>query len=224
MILEIKGKKIHYEKTGTGPALVMIHGNSESLGIFTESAMVLKERFTVYAMDLPGHGESEKIKEFHYNDLASYVYDFIKAINLEKPVFFGFSDGGIIGLLLALKYPDLFSRLIISGVNINPNGLKSYVRLNMWTRYLLSFDNRIKMMLHEPNITSADLSKIKIPVDLTVGENDVVPMLHTKFIADSIHQSSLTVFKCHTHGSYIVHNTAIAKYILNLLNENETTC
>lgn len=217
MFLEIKGKKIHYEKTGNGPALVMIHGNSESLGIFTESAMVLKEKFTVYAMDLPGHGESEKIKEFHYDELASYVYDFIQAVNLEKPVFYGFSDGGIIGLLLAQKYPDLFSRLILSGVNLNPNGLKSYIKLNMWTKYLLSFDNRIKMMLHEPNITSNDLAKIKIPVDITVAENDVIPMIHTKFIVDSLHQSSLTVFKHHTHGSYIVHKTDIAKYILNLL-------
>ena len=49
------------------------------------------------------------------------IIEFIKKINIEKPILYGFSDGGIIVLLIAIKEPNLLSKIIISGANITPN-------------------------------------------------------------------------------------------------------
>ena len=55
------------------------------------------------------------MSEFHYSDMAEDVKCFIEALKLEKPVLYGFSDGGIVGLLVVSTYPGLLSRLIVSG-------------------------------------------------------------------------------------------------------------
>ena len=49
------------------------------------------------------------------------LIQFIKALDIEKPILYGFSDGGIIGILVAIKEPNLLSKLIVSGANITPD-------------------------------------------------------------------------------------------------------
>lgn len=53
--------------------------------------------------------------------MAEDVIEFIKKLNIKAPILYGFSDGGIIGLLIAIKEPQLLSNLIISGANITPD-------------------------------------------------------------------------------------------------------
>lgn len=49
------------------------------------------------------------------------VIQFIKELNIEKPILYGFSDGGIIGILVSIKEHSLLSKLIVSGANITPD-------------------------------------------------------------------------------------------------------
>lgn len=214
MFLNIDCKPIHYEKSGSGQPIILLHGNGENLSIFKECTNLLKHFFTVYAVDMPGHGKSYHPDELHYETQAKAIYSFIQALNIEKPVLYGFSDGGIVGLLLASEYPNLLSKLIVSGVNIHPYGLKAINRLNTKIRYLATKSKKALMMLAEPNITRKDLGKIKVPTFLTVGEYDCVRPAHTKLICKHIKNCHLKVFKQHLHGSYVVHSQQIAKYIL----------
>lgn len=219
MFIKIKGKKLYWEKSGEGQPLMMIHGNGGSMKDFHRSVKLLQRHFTVYTLDLPGHGKSENIKEYHYDDLASYVYEFIKELGMKKPVYYGFSDGGIIGILLACKAPFLFSKLIVSGVNVDPDGVKESVRIRMKITYHLTKKDRVRMMLEEPHISREDLSNITIPVFVTRGEYDIITSAHTDQIVKSIPQSCLTVFSHHFHGSYVVSSKIIGRYILEILNE-----
>ena len=217
MYVNINGNSIHYKKSGNGKVLIMIHGNGESLEIFNKSVEILKDRFTVYALDTAGHGKSYKVKQPHYENYAEDVYSFINELNIEKPILYGFSDGGIIGLIVAYKHPDLLSKLIISGVNINPGGLKRIVRLGIRIKYMLTHSPETEMMLKEPNILPDNLFKITVPTFITAGQFDVIYYKHIKFIADHIRESKLKVFKNHMHGSYIVNSDIIAKYILDVI-------
>ncbi len=219
MYITIKGKQLYWEKAGKGKPLIMIHGNGGDHRGFRKSISILKQKFTVYTLDLPGHGKSEGIKAYSYRDLASYIEEFIKKIGIKCPIFYGFSDGGIMGLLLASKKPQLFSKLIVSGVNVKPDGLKALTRLRMRIMYGITKSKRIKMMLDEPNISKDELSRISIPVFLTRGEHDIVSKDHTEEIAKNIPKSRLTVFSNHFHGSYVVFSKAIGKYILKILKD-----
>ena len=123
MEINVNGTTIWYEKTGAGEPLILLHGNGESHGIFSEAIPLLAERFTVYATDTRGHGKSAPAGVFHYTDMAEDMAAFIGALALEKPAVYGFSDGGITALLLALRHPDLPSRIAVSGANLRPGGL-----------------------------------------------------------------------------------------------------
>ena len=141
----------------------MIHGNGEDHKIFYKAANILKDHFTCYLIDSRGHGKSDKVSKFHYEDMASDIYQFINKLALKEVNYYGFSDGGIIGLLLASKYPDLLKTMIISGANTKPEALKPLLLK------VFRFINRLKnnplfsLMLNEPHISKEELNKIKTP-------------------------------------------------------------
>ena len=121
-----KGKDVtlYYEKTGQGRPVILLHGNGETHEIFDKLVPELSKDYTVYAIDSRGHGKSTKVKTLDYDIMAEDIAEFIRILKLEKPMLYGFSDGGILGLILAYRYPDLLSKLIISGANLHPDGLK----------------------------------------------------------------------------------------------------
>jgi len=70
MFLNVNGISMYYEQTGAGRPLIMVHGNGEDHTIFNEAAAVLKDHFTVYAVDSRDHGLSSKVNGLHYLDMA----------------------------------------------------------------------------------------------------------------------------------------------------------
>lgn len=219
MFLDTGKIKLYYEKTGTGTPIIMLHGNGEDHKIFDKAVRILKNHYTVYAIDSRDHGKSGKVTELHYEDMADDVYDFITLLNLEKPIVYGFSDGGIIALILAVKHQDILSKIIVSGVNAAPNGLKTIHILTYKISYFSHKNPKVKMMLTEPNITDNMLKSIKIPAVITAGSNDMIKQRHMQHIADCIPNSTFTVFKNELHGSYIVNSTKIAEFILKQDNK-----
>lgn len=216
--MTVKTSKItlFYEKFGNGAPLIMLHGNGEDHNIFSKAISVLQKHFTVYAVDTRGHGKSSDADEFHYEDMADDIFEFIGILNLDKPTVYGFSDGGIVALLLAYKHQDMLSRIIISGVNAMPDGLKSINLFFYRFSYIFKKSKFVKLMLTEPNITDEMLKTIEIPVNMTAGSNDMIKQSHMKHIADCLPNSTFTVFKNELHGSYIVNSTKIADYILSI--------
>ena len=142
---------------------------------------------------------------------------FIKKLNIVKPILYGFSDGGIIGILVAIKEPDLLSNLIVSGANISPDVFTVWDSIITKLFYFFTRSKYIKMMLDEPNIPLEDLKKITIPVHVLAGEKDVIKQDHTMLIASNIKDSTLEIIKGENHGSYIIHSDKIYEIIKKYL-------
>ena len=211
MICRVNNIKLYYEKSGTGRPLLLLHGNGETHKIFDKAIPLLAERFTVYAIDSRGHGQSEAVMEYHYDDFAEDIRCFIDELKLERPILYGFSDGGIVGLLLAAKYPQLLSQMIISGANLQPEGIRTgWLKLFQCINAIVK-DPKMTMMLKEPNITAEMLGSIVIPTTVLAGSRDMVKQNHTQYIADSIPNSKLNILRGEGHGSYVLHSTKIAK-------------
>ena len=213
MFIEINDQNLFYEVKGSGRPLIMIHGNTEDHTIFEEASEVLKDKFTVYLLDSRGHGQSGKVNEIHYEQMADDIAKFLEKLDLNDVVYYGFSDGGIIGLLLPEK-TDRISRMIISGTNITPNGVKLWLRTLVKIIYFFTRDPRMKMVLEEPHITTDQLRDINIKTTVLIGEKDAVTYEENKIIADCIPDAKLKVLPKEGHGSYIVHKTDIADIIL----------
>ena len=100
MYIQLNSQVICYEKTGEGSPVILIHGNKGDHHTFDALAETMSNYHTVYAMDSRGYGESATPKEYHYKDMAEDVINLINALDIEKPYLIGFSDGGIIALLI----------------------------------------------------------------------------------------------------------------------------
>ena len=204
MYININGIELFYEMKGSGSPIILLHGNGEDHTIFNVLIEQLSEKYTVYALDSRDHGKSSKTNAISYDLMMEDVAGFINVLKIDQPALYGFSDGGIVGILLALKYPDLLSRLAISGVNIRPDGIKLKYLVGIRISYFFKRDKKLLMMLTQPNIKNSYLKGIAVPTLMLAGSNDLIKEDHTKMIASNIPNSILLILKGEGHASYVV--------------------
>lgn len=217
MIQEANGISIYYEKEGRGKPMILLHGNGEDHTTFSEASAILKDRFTIYALDTRGHGRSSESCDMHYQSFAEDVKAFIDALSIEKPALLGFSDGAITALMLAFSYPDSVSAVISAGANTRPEGLTDEMLKDIRMEYEATDSALLSLMLSEPDISKEDLGKIAVPVLVVAGEHDAVKLEDTEMIASSIPNSKLCILKGEYHASYIWHSEKIARIVLEEL-------
>lgn len=219
MLVKVNNININYEVCGQGSPIILLHGNQETHEIFDKLIEKMQVNYTVYALDSRCHGKSDNPDKISYNLMAGDTIAFIKKLKISKPILYGFSDGGIVGLLIAIKEPDILSNLIISGANITPDATTKLDTILTKLFYFFTKNKLIKMMLDEPNIPLEDLQRITIPVHVLAGEKDVIRLNHTKLIADNIKNSTLEIVKGENHGSYIIHSDKIYGIIKKYLEK-----
>lgn len=213
MMIQVNGVFLNYEVTGSGRPLILLHGNGEDHKIFNKGIEQLKSRFTCYAVDSRDHGESSSVPELHYQDMADDMIAFMEELDLNDVLFYGFSDGGIVGLLAAMK-TDRITTLVTSGANVTPDGVKPLLKTVIKVLNRFSVDSKMQLMLNEPHITEDDLRQIKAKTLVLAGEKDLVTDQETKFIAANIPGAKLRFLKGEGHGSYIVNSTKFVKYLI----------
>lgn len=108
LTIKFRKKNISYTDTGEGKAIVLLHGFTESLKIWTAFSAQLSKKYRVITIDLPGHGKSGRIDNIHSMDLmAEVVRTVLKKAGVGKCLMIGHSMGGYVTLAFAGKYPDM---------------------------------------------------------------------------------------------------------------------
>ncbi len=218
MTAHVNGVDLFYEVMGTGRPLLMVHGNGEDHTIFAEAAAVLKDEFTCYLVDSRGHGGSTPVGELHYKDMAKDMIALVEHLDLRNVVFYGFSDGGIVGLMAAARC-ERITALIVSGANLTPFGLKWYWRPVFRAMYLVNRDPKLRLMLREPHIGNADLKMIRMPTLVLAGSRDMIRTAHTRKIASGIPGAQLKILDGEGHGTYVIHEVKIGRIIRAFVRE-----
>jgi pimeloyl-ACP methyl ester carboxylesterase len=115
--LDVGGCKLRYIRAGHGPNLVLLHTLRTQLDLFEKVVPELARRFTVYALDYPGHGYSD-IPEAQYDAefFAESVAKFLDVLDLHDVTLSGVSIGGAIALILAGRRNPRIARVVA----INP--------------------------------------------------------------------------------------------------------
>ncbi len=213
MFVSVNDVQLYVEMSGCGKPLVLLHGNGEDHSIFDCLVPELSRTHTVYAIDSRGHGRSSSVEVFDYETMAEDVAEFLKTL-AERPVLYGFSDGGIIGLLVASRHPSILEKLIVSGANTSPKGLKWWFRLGLRLSHWRHSDPKLRLMLTQPHITQEELRAIPIPVLVLAGSRDLISRNHTRRLAGSLSHSKLIFLSGETHDSYVCHSSKLLPFLL----------
>ena len=214
MTIDVNGITLHYEQTGAGAPLLLLHGNGEDLHIFDPLAARLAARFTVYALDSRNHGESARHGDCSYAAMAADAAGFIAALGLGAVNLVGFSDGGIIGLLLAMERPETLRRAALLGVNLSPEDFTDESLRFIRETYAETGDPLFKLMLEEPRIAPDDVRGVRTPILLLAAEDDIFRPESFARLAAALPDARLRVIPGHDHGSYVVGNDMLAPELL----------
>ena len=222
----------YYIEEGKGEPLILLHGNGENSGYFHFQIKEFAEYFHVIAIDTRGHGKTKRgEKPFTLSQFADDLADFMNKKQIERASILGFSDGGNIAMLFAIKYPQMVDKLVLNGANFHPSGIKKHFQLLVELRYRLTLINKtpsekikrkkelLSLMVNEPDISKDELKSIKAKTLVVAGTRDLIKESHTRELAKLIPNSRLCFIKGN-HAVARMNPKMFNKTVLDFLLEN----
>jgi pimeloyl-ACP methyl ester carboxylesterase len=216
--LKLRGINMYYETYGQGEPLLFIHGNGGSMQSFTYNIPYFSKHYKVIAVDSRAQGRTVDTKDsLTFEMMADDFNALLDSLHLDSCYVIGWSDGGINGLLLAIRHPEKVKKLAITGANLWPDttGLTPFVfneiknnsaGLRKKTQSP-EVKNQLKISdldLYEPHMTLQQLQTIQCPTLVIGGDHDAIPVLHTVLIAQNIPRSYLWIIPESGHSTPVV--------------------
>ncbi|GLY07956.1 alpha/beta hydrolase [Actinoplanes sp. NBRC 101535] len=223
--LRIGGVDLYSEIAGDGDPVLLLHGGFCSLESLRAQSDALATDHRVHAFERPGHGRSADItEEYGYARMVADTLTYLDAVGLESAHVVGYSDGAIIGLLLALDHPARVRSLTMISGNLDPSAFTDaagalgeltttaepgpdmerlhYERLSPdgpehADRVL---EKLFRLWNTEPHIDPQELARITAPVLVMSGDRDTIRPGHSLLIARSIPGAQLCVVPGTSHN------------------------
>ena len=189
--VEVNGINMHYAVMGNGGS------HEELMGLMRYFA----NDYRVYAPDSRNQGKSGTSDELSYKLMASDYKAFIDALNIEKPLVIGHSDGGIIAIQMSMDYPTLLKGFVAFGANSRPAGMRSYFTTWAKRKYKKTNDPLYRIMIEEPDFSEEQLGKITTPAYIVAGEFDIVKLEDTVYLHENIKSSKIAILKWADHST-----------------------
>ncbi len=216
------GARIFHAIHGAGPPVMLLHetfGNGEHFG--NQVPALVGAGYRAILIDSRGQGRSTRdARPFSYALMVSDVLVVMDALGLGKASFVGWSDGAIIGLILAMKHPERVTRAFAFGANMDPGGIaegafslpimrqaaeearQDYIRLSETPNEFRTLSiGMTRMFRGDPNYTEADLALIRgPPIAIVHGEREeFIRPGHAEYLARAIPDASLIVLPDVSH-------------------------
>ena len=189
----VNGIRIWYAVFGHGEPVILVHGALGNSNYWGLQVPALARHYKVIVLDSRGQGRttwnSEPPLSFHL--MASDVLALMDALHIPKAALVGWSDGGIIGLDIAIHHPERLTKLLAFGANSDPSAIKDdiqqqpafseysrrtkdeYQKLSPAPNQLKAFSEQLgKMEDTEPHFTDDQLRIIKVPTWIVDGDRD----------------------------------------------------
>jgi len=219
---DIRGFKMYVEVYGQGKPLLFIHGNGGSINNFTKQIPYFVQNYKVIIADSRAQGKSSDPKDsISYEMMADDYAALLDAMKIDSAYVVGWSDGGINGLLMAIRHPEKVKKLAVTGANLRPDttavpqaiwdmvmpayaGLKAKPDKNEMEKGAYKL---FRLLVENPHIPLKDLQKITCPTLVIGGDHDVIKEEHTMEIYKNIPNAYLWILPNAGHSTPIVYTT-----------------
>lgn len=225
MKINIKNLSINYIQYGEGNDIVLLHGWGQNIEMMRPIGDNFQDRFRITILDFPGFGESEEPKEaWTIDDYELMLEEFLKKVNVKKPIVIGHSFGGRVAIRYSARNP--ISKLVLFGspcIRIQEElslgvkilkKLKTLPGLNGLGEYMKKFIGSRDYKAASPimrqtlvNVVNEDLSKfareIEEPTLLIWGTNDTEAPLNEAKELEKIMLDAALITLPGTHYAYL---------------------
>ena len=225
------------DQGGNGEPLLLMHGGlSNSDALLDSIGTRLMAGHQVVAFDRRGHGRTaDTDAPFHYADMVKETVQVLEQVVGGPAHLVGWSDGGILALLLALERPKLVKRLVVIGTNYHHDGLVPFepnMEAPFFQEILSAYAERspdggahieevlgktFTMFASEPTLTSADLARITQPALVMAGDDDLISLAHTASLYDALPDAQLAIVPGASHGLPLERPELVAGLISDFL-------
>lgn len=216
----VNGIQMYYATFGAGDPVLLIHGGLGNADIWANQVIDLMQDHLVIVADSRGHGRSSRTDDpIGYDLMASDYLALLDVLKIDKVDLVGWSDGGIIGLDIAMTHPERLDHLFAQAANITTDGVnpavatdavfgsyiawmgEDYLRLSPTPDQFDAFVAQISdMWASQPNWTDAQVSTITVPTAIVAGDHDeaILPA-HTEKMAALIPGARLVILPQASH-------------------------
>jgi len=229
----IRGFRIYYETYGSGEPLLFIHNNGASTESFRNQVPYFAEKFRVILADSRAQGKSaDDGDSLSYEMMADDMSALLDYLKIDSCNVVGWSDGGINGLLMAIRHPRKVKKLAVTGANLWPDttAVDPWVHNMVKNKYdslsklpatpaLKNSLKVLRLLPYEPHISVEDVKKIGCPVLVIAGDHDVIQPRHTLLIAEAIPRSYLWIIPDAGHFTPVYHKDEFNRIVMDFLTQ-----
>ena len=242
--LEVDGAKLWWASFGAGEPVILLHGGAGNSEHWGNQIPALAEHFKVVVVDARGHGRSSRDdKPFSYHQMAEDLLALMDKLKLERASLVGWSDGGVVGLDLAVNHPQRVKKLFAFGANYDLSGMKNgggphatfatyfekcaadYKRLSPPPKDYKDFNVALnKMWRTQPDFKPEQLAKITAQTACVDGEHDeIIKQDHVRSMAKLIPGARLVLIPEASHFALWQQPEAFNKALIEFLGDKPSS-
>jgi pimeloyl-ACP methyl ester carboxylesterase len=243
--VELPGVKTWYEVEGEGDPLVLLHGGLVTNETWGMQRGDLSAKHRVFLPERRAHGHTPDVDgPLTYADMANDTIDFLTTVVGGPAHLVGWSDGGIVALLVAIARPDLVRKMVVAAANFRPASefgmgemLAEFTPDNPGTAMFRAMyeaatpdgadhwptvlGKLVEMYgSSEPNVSTDDLGRITAPTLVMSGDDDVVPLEHTIELYRAIPNSELATVPGTSHALFMEKAPLVNRLVVDFLDND----
>ncbi|MBI2799995.1 MAG: alpha/beta hydrolase [Gammaproteobacteria bacterium] len=234
----VNGHPLHFIAHGQGRPLLLLHGGGDTPNrSFSKQIKAFAAHHRVIAPEQIGHGETPELPgPLSYTQMMDDTVALLEQLHVGSTDVVGWSDGGIIGLMLAVHHPELIRRIVVSGANIAPEGLEDFELAEARSHVNVGPIPFAPNLFSEPSFAdklgrlwgsspTADelnptlLSHVRQPVLVMAGAHDVIKPAHTLEIYDSLPAGRLWILPETSHDTFSERPDLVNPVVLSFLDD-----
>ncbi|MDQ0791841.1 alpha/beta fold hydrolase [Streptomyces sp. B1I3] len=222
--VDLAGARTWYEAEGTGEPLVLLHGGFCTNDTWGPLRADLAAGHRLFLPERRAHGHTPDVTgPLSYQDMADDTVAFLETVVGGPAHLVGWSDGGVVALLVSLARPDLVRKVVAIGANfrpspecfaepamldaMTPDGADLAFFREMYEavtpdgadHWPVVAAKMIDMWRTQPTLTTGDLARVEASVLIMVGDDDMMTLEHTAALYRAIPDSQLAVVPGASH-------------------------